>query len=389
MDPRTVLVVDTIMVLLNGGMLGVLHRGLSPEMQPAAKDWRIGTLLVAAGIVLLAVQDLVPHWLVLPWGNGWAVLGLALYWRAVRRFDGIADNPWIFLPAALTTMGIIWFTVMEPSLSARIAVAGCGWAVPLLGAVMSLYRNRQINHEISRYALGAIMLLTAVFMAWRGVYFALNFQTVSSILDAGTWVNALTPMTAAVLPVIGTTAFLVLCLERLRMQWQRAATIDFLTNLPNRRTIASTGTTRFNAAQRAGGGFAAAIVDIDHFKSVNDRFGHDVGDLALQHVAAILAHSCRGPNMVGRQGGEEFAALLEAISPADAHVAAERMRAAIASAPLVLGGAEQPTTLSITVSIGVGLFAAGDKSLDDILRRADKALYRAKEGGRNRVELVA
>lgn len=113
-----------------------------------------------------------------------------------------------------------------------------------------------------------------------------GMQSAASILETGTLINALTPLSAAVLPVIGTTAFLVLCSERLRAEWERAATIDFLTSLPNRRTISSTGITRFNAAQRSGSTFAAAVVDIDHFKSVNDRFGHDVGDLALQHVAA-------------------------------------------------------------------------------------------------------
>ena len=129
------------------------------------------------------------------------------------------------------------------------------------------------------------------------------------------------------------------------------------------------------------------MVDIDHFKSVNDRFGHDVGDLALQHVAAVLAHNCRGPNMVGRQGGEEFVALLEAGTMDDARVAAERMRAAIEGFPLQLKDASLPPLLPITVSIGIGQIAATDRNFDDVLRRADKALYVAKESGRNRVEL--
>lgn len=93
--------------------------------------------------------------------------------------------------------------------------------------------------------------------------------------------------------------------------------------------------------------------------------------------------------MVGRQGGEEFVALLEANTIADALVAAERMRAAIESLALLLKGPGLPTTLPITVSIGIGQIAASDQSFDDLLRRADKALYAAKEGGRNRVELFS
>jgi diguanylate cyclase (GGDEF)-like protein len=391
METRTVFIISIIMMLLNGGMLGILHRGLSSELQPAAKDWRIGTLLIAGGSILVAIQDVAPIWLVLPWGNAWFALGVALYWRAVRRFDNRAETHWIFVPTGVTALGILWFTVVTPSLTARVALACLVWGGTLLFAAESLYRNRLTHPEVSRFALIGTMLLTAIFMAWRGIYFVVYMQGVESILQAGNWLNTLTPLSAAVLPVIGTTAFLVLCSERLRAEWQRAATTDFLTNLPNRRTISDTGIARFNAAQRAGTGFAAAVVDIDHFKSVNDRFGHDVGDLALQHVAAVLAHNCRGPNMVGRQGGEEFVALLEASSVDEALVATERMRAAVEAAPLQLQGEGAPVSppLQITVSIGIGQIAPGDRSFDDVLRRADKALYVAKENGRNRVELCS
>ncbi len=387
MDTRTVFVISVVMMLLNGGMLGILHRGLSPELQPAAKDWRIGTLLFACGSILVAIQDLAPLWLVLPLGNTWLALGVALYWRAVRRFDGCSPSHWIFLPSGITALGMLWFTIVAPSLTARVALASAVWGASMTGAAISLYRHRRAQREVSRYALVGILLVTASFMVGRGIYFVLFMHDVDSILQSGSLLNTLTPFSAAVLPVIGTTAFLVLCLERLRAEWERAATIDFLTNLPNRRTISSTGITRFNAAKRSGAPFAAAVVDIDHFKSVNDRFGHDVGDLALQHVAAVLAHNCRGPNMVGRQGGEEFVALLEAGSIDEAKVAAERMRAAIEGLPLRLKDANLPNQLPITVSIGIGQIAATDRNFDDVLRRADKALYKAKESGRNRVEL--
>lgn len=387
MDPRTVFIISTIMMLLNGGILGLLHGGLSTVLQPAAKDWRIGTLLIAAGSILIAIQDIAPRWLVLPLGNGGLLLGIALYWRALRRFDGRAETAWIFAPAGVATLGVVWFAAVQPHFTARVMLSSAAGAITLLGAASNFYRGRHRTREVSRFAMVGILLATATFMLWRAAYFAIDQQEQHSILTPGNWFNTLMPLCAAVLPVVGTTVFLVLCSERLRDEWERAATIDFLTSLPNRRTISSTGVTRFNAAQRAGTPFAAAVVDIDHFKRVNDRFGHDVGDLALQHVAAVLAHNCRGPNMVGRQGGEEFVALLEAGSMDDARVAAERMRAAIEDLPLQLKDASLPTQLPITVSIGIGQIAATDRNFEDVLRRADKALYVAKESGRNRVEL--
>lgn len=387
MDPRTVFIISTVMMLLNGGMLGLLHGGLTPALQPAAKDWRIGTLLLAAGTVLVAIQDLAPHGLVLPLGNGALMLGIALYWRALRRFDGRADTLWIFLPAGLAMLAVLWFTWVQPYFTARAMFSSVAGFATLLGAAYDVSRSRNTQRGVSRLAMVGLLAVTAGFMLWRGVHFVVNTPTVGAALDPGNWFNALAPLCAAVLPVIGTTVFLVLCSERLRDEWERAATIDFLTNLPNRRTISSTGVTRFNAAQRSGVAFAAAVVDIDHFKTVNDRFGHDVGDLALQHVAAVLAQNCRGPHMVGRQGGEEFVALLEADSSNDAIVAAERMRAAIEELPLPLGGASLPPSLTMTVSIGIGQIASTDRSFEDVLRRADRALYVAKESGRNRVEL--
>ena len=387
METRTVFIISIVMMLLNGGMLGILHRGLSPALQPAAKDWRIGTLLFAGGSILVAIQDIAPPWLVLPLGNTMLALGVLLYWRAVRRFDGCAETLWLFVPAGLIAVGMLWFTTASPNVAARVVLASAMWGATLVCAAFSLYSNRHPYHEVSRYALAGILLLTAGFMVGRGVYFILYMQGVDSILQSGSLLNTLTPLVAAVLPVIGTTAFLVLCSERLRAEWERAATIDFLTNLPNRRTISSTGITRFNAAQRSGTVFAAAVVDIDHFKSVNDRFGHDVGDLALHHVASVLANNCRGPNMVGRQGGEEFVALLEAGTTEEALIAAERMRSAVEAQPLQLNDTSLPTQLPLTVSIGIGQIAPLDRSFDDVLRRADKALYQAKGGGRNRVEV--
>jgi len=383
MDPRTALVIATLMMLLNGGVLGLMHRGLSSDVQPSATDWRVGTLLAASGTLLLAAQEAYPPGFILPLGNACLFLAMALYWRAVRRFDGYADSRWIFLPPLLGTLGIYWFAAVAPSLEVRVLIASIAWAVSLLSAVVTLLRGTRRQAAASRSVLAAIMLLVAVFMLLRMLYFAMRSQEVSTIVDAGYWMNALTPLVVAILPVIGTTAFLMMCSERIRGQWERAASIDFLTGLPNRMTITGTGASRFNAAQRSGAALAVAIIDVDHFKSINDRFGHDMGDRALKHLAAVLAHHCRGPHLVGRHGGEEFVAVLEDAGRAEAGAAAERLRLAVEQNPL----AEGDLRLPITVSIGVGCIAPQDREFDDLLRRADKALYAAKSAGRNRVEM--
>lgn len=383
MDPRTALIIATLMMLLNGGVLGLMHRGLSEDVQPSAVDWRIGTLLAAGGSVLLALQQYLPPGFILPAGNACLLVGVALYWRAVRRFDGHADSPWIFAPALLATAGVFWFAAVSANLLARVLFATVAWLIPLLSAAALLWRGRRRQHAVSRSVLAALMLLDAVFMSIRALYYLFSANDPESILDASSVVNVLTPLVMAVLPVIGTTAFLMMCSERIRRQWELAAATDYLTGLPNRRSITATGEARFKSAQRSNAGFAVAVVDIDNFKAINDRYGHEAGDRALKHIAGVLEQQCRGPSMVGRQGGEEFVVLIEDAGATEAQAVAERLRMAVGLNPLQIDDA----AIRITVSIGVSVRGAAEVAYDRLLQRADRALYAAKAAGRDCVVL--
>jgi diguanylate cyclase (GGDEF)-like protein len=383
MDPLTVVIIATILALLNGGVLGLVHRGLLPDVRPSAADWRIGTLLFAGGLILIPVQGALPPAFILPVYNGCLLLGVALYWRAIRRFYGLPDAWWVFLPCVLATALVFWFAAVTPHLPTRVVAVTVGSMVPLFVTACTLRARHDYGLTTSRFVLAGLIGLLGLFIIVRTIYFATTSTPPKSIMDKQDWMNLLTPFSLGILPVIGTTAFLLMASERVRWQWERAAATDYLTDLPNRRTITGNGIARFNAARRTGGKFAVAIIDIDHFKSINDRFGHDVGDLALKHVAALLNHACRGPHMLGRQGGEEFVALLDNANPADARAAGERLRLAIAAHPLGLPSGP----LTITASIGVSTIDAADKEFDDLLRRADVALYDAKAGGRNCVVL--
>jgi diguanylate cyclase (GGDEF)-like protein len=183
-------------------------------------------------------------------------------------------------------------------------------------------------------------------------------------------------------PVVGTTAFLMLAADRGRVRLQRAAVTDELTGLPNRRALTDAAHQRF--ATMAGGGQVGLILfDIDRFKSINDQHGHETGDRALAHVAAIVREVVAPPAIAGRFGGEEFLCVLPG---ADAHQAvalAERLRVTLASRPLSF----RQGTLAVTASFGVVVAGPDGESLEHALARADTAMYRAKTEGRNRVML--
>jgi diguanylate cyclase (GGDEF)-like protein len=123
------------------------------------------------------------------------------------------------------------------------------------------------------------------------------------------------------------------------------------------------------------------LIDIDHFKAINDRFGHAVGDVALKHVSALLHGSLRDVDRLARFGGEEFLVLLPDTLPAAALELAERLRHKLESLPMQWQGQSVP----LTASIGVTQWRGHDDPVDALLVRADTALYRAKHAGRNRV----
>ncbi len=180
------------------------------------------------------------------------------------------------------------------------------------------------------------------------------------------------------------TVFIIFMLvsERTVKAHKTAASIDPLTGLFNRRGFSELTSRMIAREQAAGRPVTVLIFDIDHFKSVNDRFGHPAGDEILKLFANVLVHTLRITDIVGRIGGEEFAAMLPC--PVDeAVIAAERVRTVFASA----GVQVDDTPLATSVSIGVAGGPTG-VDLNALLAAADTALYRAKRGGRNRVELA-
>ena len=161
------------------------------------------------------------------------------------------------------------------------------------------------------------------------------------------------------------------------------ATTDFLTGLPNRRHFMARLDDEHARLQREIEDCAAVLMlDLDHFKTINDEHGHAIGDAVLRHVAALMLDGQRKIDTLGRVGGEEFAILLPGTDLAAATVFAERLRRRVADTPLHLDGA----AITVTVSIGIAAMAGTEAGYDAVLVRADKALYGAKRAGRNRVE---
>lgn len=171
-------------------------------------------------------------------------------------------------------------------------------------------------------------------------------------------------------------------LRRQNAELEEVSCTDVLTGLANRRGLGMQLNRLVQAARRHRHDLAVLLVDVDHFKRINDTEGHEAGDRVLAELGRRLQDNIRAEDTAGRWGGEEFLLALPFTDPAAAAILAERLRAAIADAPFKLGGGSD---LAVTVSIGG---AAGRSEVDVLLRQADDALYAAKHAGRNAVRMA-
>jgi diguanylate cyclase (GGDEF)-like protein len=178
-------------------------------------------------------------------------------------------------------------------------------------------------------------------------------------------------------------------LREMQRKLEEQSITDGLTNLKNRRFFDERLSEEFRRAQRYGDYLSLIMVDLDHFKQVNDRFGHPAGDAVLRESAGLIRASLRDPDICARYGGEEFAVILPKTHMSGALAVAERIWRAIGAKDFLLGPGEDgrtPKAIKVTCSIGVAFYPSKDiNSSDLLLRFADQALYQAKRSGRNTI----
>lgn len=165
---------------------------------------------------------------------------------------------------------------------------------------------------------------------------------------------------------------------------RKLAETDPLTNLLNRRAFMEAGADAMRYFQRYARPIATLVIDIDHFKRVNDEHGHAAGDTVIRRAGELIAQTLRETDKVARFGGEEFVVLLREVSEQDAHVLAERIRLVIAESTIPFDGKD----LGVTVSIGCAAVSGHDRDVEELIERADRALYTAKSAGRNCIRIA-
>ncbi len=172
--------------------------------------------------------------------------------------------------------------------------------------------------------------------------------------------------------------------HRLMVKITHLANTDEMTGLANRRAFMREAAKHLNATDLSTQGLCMFLIDLDHFKAVNDRYGHSAGDHTLIHVTSRMTSALPDGALIARLGGEEFAVFLPFDEFADIHQQAETLREAVASAPCRV----EAHVINVTISVGIGI-AGVDDTVSSVLSRADCALYEAKNAGRNRFSIAA
>lgn len=286
----------------------------------------------------------------------------------------------LFPAAALVYASAAWFIVVEPHAGVARGIIPAYAGMTLLVAAWLIVTYREHTRPSEWAAAIAILLFGATQLAAAWIGFSQGAVRDDAVVAKFMHFSFLT------LPAgyMAMATFVILMMASdISEKMREIAVRDQLTGLLNRRGFHEYGEKAFSLARRAGSPLSVIMADIDRFKYINDEFGHAAGDAALAHFAALFAEDRRKEDIVARVGGEEFAVLLPGTGLRDALALADRLCDKIGTNPMDLTSVGLP----MTSSFGVATLSDQDTDLDDMLRRADRALYRSKRAGRNQVDL--
>ncbi len=375
LDTSTLYLVATMVAAMLGAMLLFFGK---QENIPALKWWGTAYLLGAASVALWTLASNTLGELLSLALNAVGFVACGMVWNASRVFHGRKPNlPGLVLGALAWIAAVM---TLAPEATAMRLTIGAG-IVAAYAALTATELWSERRRTLQRRWPTVVVPVMHGFVLMLPILLGDLFHPQDGKFSGSIWVTMFA--IELVLYAVG-TVFLIFMLvsERTVTAHKTAASMDPLTGMFNRRGFAEATSRVIEREGNAGRPVTVLIFDIDHFKSINDRFGHPAGDEILKLFAAVVINTLRISDLSGRIGGEEFAALLPC-SLEEAVVAAERVREAFEASGIV----DDTGPVDTTVSIGVAGGPAGTE-LEVLLAAADTALYQAKRGGRNRVEVA-
>lgn len=343
---------------------------------------RAGALVLeATAWVLLGLRGHVGDWLSILVANAVMLVSYAMTVHALRLLLGAPSRQRVVAMASVAGwLAIAWFAWVTPDFQVRVLCASLVILLDLGLLIAPLCDSLRRGGSAAKRVLLATLSIAVVVVLWRNAEPLLSSRPAAGLL-APTPINVIYMMFSAVQPLFTSIGFLLLYNETMQAELKSLARIDPLTGVNNRLALIEATERALDAAMIDGRPLGALMLDADHFKTVNDRFGHSGGDKVLLSLVAHIQRVLGRHDVLGRIGGEEFVVLSPGSTVRQTRALGERIRAAVENMPLAIDG----HALAMTVSVGVAGAAPGESDVAALLQRADAALYAAKRAGRNRV----
>jgi len=366
----------TVLLLVGLALLAVWWPSRS---EPGLLYWAVSFFVRIPAMPLLMARGQIDDRLSIDLANGFLLAGLGLGWAGTRMFA----RRKVSIPVAVAPMAI-WFAACQipaiyGDIGHRISVMSALTATYSFAIAFEFWRDAVLSEHRLKKGLAALFLVNGTVHVLRIAY-GLSTHDPEGLFNRQGFlsVSIFVPL---VLVVIGTMIAMAMYREEHLDTLKHDAAHDPLTNVLNRRAFFSRAESVLREGRQDGVTVALLMLDLDHFKAVNDSHGHLAGDQVLKQVCARVTGMIRRTDLFGRLGGEEFAALLKVVAPDDAMIVAEKIRKGVGTTAI----ATDEGDLTVTVSIGVAEDTGDGQGFREMLRRADAALYAAKLAGRDRV----
>ncbi|MFO0394706.1 MAG: diguanylate cyclase [Lysobacteraceae bacterium] len=381
LDLMTLMLVSTVLCFITALLMAYVRSGYPARYRLLLRVWAEALVLQGLGWLAFVLRGTVPDVVSVIFAN---VLLLAGMQRINHAFHLYFERP-IPWPreAGLMAAAVLFLTVFQwgwHDVTTRIVGMTLALSWPLVHglALMRRYARRPWPPSFRVVAVFLVLTVAVLFVRAVNQVFGTPVDSIIAVHPTQIALHLL----ATLAPVATALGFALMVATRLQDELAEAANTDPLTGLANRRRVEALARPWIDDPDAP---LCALMIDVDHFKRVNDRFGHDAGDEALVWLGSHLRVQARATDLVGRLGGEEFVMLLPGTTATEAAVRAERLRATVAAMPMSFAAhGDWP----LTISVGVASRTPGDTDVRDLLRRADDAMYAAKRGGRNRVVLA-
>lgn len=381
LDMRTMAVVSSVSgFLMAATMLGIYHAGMRAR---AMLDWLVAGLALGTGYLVgtLSLIGVIPlpgaysagiANLLLSVGHAFVLVGIQRYLGGRARVGMLLGIIGVLFVAGLVV------EALRESLSMRVVVFSILHLSLTAWAGLLLWRSERPGMRAYHRMAAAVLLGFSAVLACRFLVALMP----NVLLPFGTDdMQIIAFLAAMIFGFLLTMAFAVMMFREKQVELANLAEKDPLTGMNNRLSLDEIAERYMQRAERQDMALSITLFDLDHFKRVNDEFGHQVGDRVLSEIARRIGRIIRGDDVAFRFGGEEFLALLPGASLAQAERVAERLRAAIGEEPVEIDAHR----LKLTASFGVVEYMPGRETWGDCVKRVDEALYRAKRTGRDRV----